>query len=302
MSDLFKNIVAKRREYHKVQEAEYTVTLDDVMERVKKLESKILDYFMEELNEQVGGQEIGEALFNDGVNIPGQKHTWTLYGDGGEDHLVFDVKNEGYPDMDEIFQKASKKLKLPLENVSEFRDDVEWGEFINSEVELIVDFMKQDFPDFVVLGRSGGHWGTSLGKFHLEVKDHNSVRKIIKDILYSKDFEHYLYELLKGGVNTYIYLQDDRDDYFIGTIVDGLLKDDDKYERRVREDFVGLDRESLDYLKRLGNEIESSVKENESTDKWVGMIVQNSWYNPAIEKVQESDLTTKARKIWSEDI
>lgn len=232
--------------------------------------------------------------------FPGPR-SWQLYMDssgGWGACLVTNVKGEGFPDWDEVIEKAAAKVGVPESLVrayctDEFLDGLFW-EDVRFTVENIEadEFVPWNGKKFVVVGRSGGYWGVtneSIGDMYSF--NYDKLEPMISELL--DNFEKYMQA---GDFEYRGYAYDREEDYqgrdgewdqetFVDAVVVALANTVDF------GDIAEVSKENMEFFSKLGELIDGTVKDFESSERWVETIEANQYYyeDAAEAGVEEED-------------
>jgi len=218
------------------------------------------------------------------------------YGD--ENYIVKDIKGRGYPDYDDVMQKVAKELNMEVDDVkkqfdSERFDSLFWDD-LNFEIENITDdeYLNLDKDEFAVVGRSGGYWGIKFSSGIVEFNKRKGREKIKEAF---KEQKEEILEQLKKLDEEERFLFDSKADFIYQ--VSQQLKWSPEEEDI--DDMIQLTDEYITKFHRVNEFIEGTIKDYESSDRWVDTIIRNEYIEKpltAFEKAQQEPSQTKLNK------
>jgi hypothetical protein len=199
--------------------------------------------------------------------------------------IVKNIKGRGFPDYEEVIEATVPKLPkgITKENLEsyvtiEFFDRLFWD-----NVQVEVDYIADEFPNFVVVGRSGGYWGMKIDYIHdYLLLDEKKIGKMAEDIL--KNIE----KLINEGelVQPYTWGGDaiEVDDFFADdltyiysdviaeVVADTILEDLDF------ADVVFVSAKAKAEFEELDKVIENTIEYYEDPNTWVETILANQYW------------------------
>jgi len=276
------------------------LTEDQLMEKLlayikdnrKKIESGVYDYIAD-------SDDIDTYLQDEGYDILADilGNRWQAYSSRGFSNpvIVKNIKGRGFPDYDDVIAETVKNLPegISEENLVdyvtlEFFDELFW-----QDLQFVIDNLQQDdFPNFVVVGRSGGYWGVEINIFDMFILNDVVVEKMVSNII--DNFEKMLVaEELRApfqmwgdpiaSINTFY---DDSNnviqDNIVESIANTILVQENNYS-----DMVKMSETAQTMFKHLDEVIEATIKYFESTDRWVEEIIANEWWEQPVEVQEE---------------
>jgi len=212
---------------------------------------------------------------HDDFEFPGE---WQPYYDrnGRHDLVVIRMKNKGFPDWDEVFEKAAERLGVSADDIRNYGDGNFWDELFWEEVRHTVESFDSTLGPVVVAGRSGGYWGFEIGYDWFRINTDRAVDLIKKRTGY--------YALVKEAA--------------AAATLEGGDFDADKAADYVLEKFVGSDElvDSVDLdlgvemaLEEAQNGFKEIADDFETPDRWVDIIEANNYYNKDESEEEENE-------------
>ena len=125
----------------------------------------IKDYGFEDYFTDYDLQDIEQQLAD--------QYGYKLYGEDGSNCLVINVK--GRPN-------------ISLEVTPEMQQE------IDLKIDGLVDFLREQYPNFVIVGRMGGYWGLSNFIENINISEQgilklqNKVEEIVQDLIDNKEY------------------------------------------------------------------------------------------------------------------
>jgi hypothetical protein len=252
------------RELLKIAKVIIGMTLDEAVDNAKNYSREIVEGVIDSVGEESPDDyEAAEVVADD---LGG---SWQVYRDGSDITVVRNIKGEGFPDCDDVFEKAAKQADVPEENIRAYCDDRmvnDWfWDDVRFETEYIDDATKGKFR---VVGRSGGYWGleyewdmVGLNERYVEgyvkklINDKNLVRKILsRELRSDEDIEE-------------------------GDVVDALVYDfSDRVFNEDADKIYEVDKKWKSEFAKLDKMITGTIKDFESSDRWVEMIIANQYW------------------------
>lgn len=246
----------------------------------KKLAELLTDEIVDNLTDNTSGDEteIAEALTE---VLSGN---WEVYSNRPDLTIVKNVKSKGFPDWDEVFKLAAKKLNVPEDAIRDYGGgDSFWYELHADHVNMETENFETGSYDYTVVGRSGGYHGLVYEDTMVDI-DADKIEKVVvsglKKYKYtSKDFDGYDEENF------------DEDDIF-ETLFDALLeKFQEHFDDQDWDELIKPSTEANKIFNSLDKTIDATIKWFETPEPWVDSIVANEYHEDPedYEDVNEED-------------
>lgn len=132
---------------------------------------------------------------------------------GSKVHVI-NVKGRGIPDREEILEILVDK-GYDEDEVSTFLENKLTDIFVE-EISMIADDIEHQIGDFVIVGRSGGWWGTTKDPIDFMEYDFDQMREDIfeREPLSKSEMTGDIKSILPRSIDKYIILDDEGRDYF----------------------------------------------------------------------------------------
>ena len=173
--------------------------------------------------------------------------------------LLRNMKNKGFPDLDEINRKLKNRGYEFEEGWGDSQGNLnekQFDELFWEDVRIQHDIISEEFPGFTVAGRSGGYWGV----------DKDNLDDYLRyDINYSN-----IKEKIKKDINKYNKENPESSNLDLQNY---LINSDHVFEVIKENISVIPTRE----LKNLDKTISSVIKNFESTNRWIDQFINNDY-------------------------
>lgn len=244
-------------------------------------ETKQLDiWFKDFLKESWLSDEIFDKIDCDFPNFSFPTGNLGYYGNGRDAGIVVNVKGRGYPDK--LSDTLEKEIVKKYPKLKGFNKEIEKGirEFMNDFFESLfwddVQYITENFDfgdlEFSSYGRSGGYWGVTFDSFKSIAKfeiNKNGIKKL------EKEYSNFIKDLDEDdleAINSY----DTFLEYFFDEIdISGIFSLDD----------FDLDKDTIKQLENVVEEIEGTVKDFKSNDRWIEEFDANDYWENILEYI-----------------
>lgn len=235
-----------------------SLTKDDLKKHQKSIIEGALAKYEEDLHYGMDEEAIVDIM---GDMLPGDLQVY--YSDDHRANLIVkNVKGKGWPDMDEVIEKAAKKASVSEESIRAYIDDQFLSSGFWDTVESDIDALKTKYKGFTSAGRSGGYWGVPITDI-LEIND-KKFKKAFAEYL-KKEADAIIEDL--GG-----------EDYNPEDLGLDLADDAISEEGIDYGNIVQLNKKKEQELKEMEKSIDDVIKDSEKSDRWVDDIISNQWW------------------------
>jgi len=224
------------------------------------------------------------------------------YGDNY--FIVKNIKGRGFPDYDDVMEKVAKQMNMPVEDVKKQFDRERFDSLFWDDLQFVIDdvkedeFLNLDEGEFAVVGRSGGYWGLKFSSGMVEFDKKKGREKIKqaykekkKDIIKSINNQ---YEEGEGS------LFDNKGDFVYN--VSKAIQYEWSPEDEDINDMVVLSDEYKEKFKKVNDFIEGTIKDFESSDRWVDTIISNEYIEKPLTPMEKAQQDPSQRRLDKQDL
>lgn len=234
-------------------------SVKDLRKNYKAIVLDAIDWVDEEIGNGINYS--GRELWDE-IDLPSD---FEVYVDGGFIYLAKNVKGQGYPDYDDVVEKASKDSGIELDRIKSYVTPEFLDQLHYDDMRFELDDFTKDF-DLVRVGRSGGYIAVEVDKYWLvshEKRVKDSLSKMIKKHIskFDKDYDLEDYHNIEDVGREYAEMFKDKE-----------LDDSFGYYVKIKSD-------KYKALEKVSKDIDKEIKYWEKPDRWVEAIIANEYWN-----------------------
>lgn len=242
------------------------VSAADDESNLKKVETAIKTGIEQRTKEEL----VSASKLNNFYEDFGFPSAWKAYYDDGsrKSLVVISMKRKGFPDWDDVFEKAAARVGVTKESVAAYGNDDFWDQLFWDEVGYAVAGVESGLGELVVAGRSGGYWGFEFNEDWFVINADTALDIIKKRDDYLSLVKEAIEDAMPENGEFDYKAAENAADYVLNSVggSDDLIG--------ALELSVSVDSE-LEQAENAFNEIADDF---ESADHWVDIIEANGYY------------------------